>query len=61
MAYPVVRSSLRALLDVNAKLFGVMLNQLDFKKAERYYGGYYSAYGKHDGYYTKPSKALTSA
>ena len=57
-----MRSSLRALLDVNARLFGVMLNQLDFKKAERYYGGYYSAYGKHEGYYyTKPNKTLASA
>lgn len=50
--YPLARRSIRALEDVGAKLFGVTLNQLDFKKAERYYGAYTGSYYKYDGYYT---------
>lgn len=50
--YPLVRRCIRALEEVEAKLFGITLNQLDFKKAERYYGAYTGAYYKYDGYYT---------
>ncbi len=56
--YQLARRCLRALHNANAALFGVVLNQLDFKKAESHYGDYagYSAYGKDaGGYYTKES------
>ena len=36
--------TIRALHEVDAKLFGITLNQLDYKKAERYYGAYTGAY-----------------
>lgn len=54
--YPLVRRCIRALDEVDAKLFGITLNQLDFKKAERYYGAYTGAYYKYDGYYTNTTK-----
>ena len=56
--YPLASNCLRALTEVDAKIFGITLNQLDLKKAERYYGAYYAAYSKYDGYYTKPMKAI---
>lgn len=49
--YPVARRCIRALQDTGAPIIGVALNQLDFTKADRYYGGYtgyateYGAYG----------------
>jgi capsular exopolysaccharide synthesis family protein len=54
--YQMVRRGLRALQGADATLFGVVLNQLDFKKADRYYGAY-TGYTKYDdaGYYTKPT------
>ena len=56
--YPLARRCIRALEEVGAKLFGVTLNQLDFKRAERYYGAYTGSYYKYDGYYTQsPRKA----
>jgi Mrp family chromosome partitioning ATPase len=48
------RQCLHAFQSVNARVLGVILNQLDFKKAERYYGAYTGAYAD---YYTKPSKS----
>jgi capsular exopolysaccharide synthesis family protein len=54
--YPLVRRCIRALHEVDAKLFGITLNQLDTRRAERYYGAYGGAYSKDDGYYTAPSK-----
>lgn len=48
--YPLARRCIRALEEVEAKLFGITLNQLDFKKAERYYGAYTGSYYKYDGY-----------
>lgn len=56
--YPLVRRCIRALEDVEAKLFGVTLNQLDFKRAQRYYGAYTGSYYKYEGYYTKSTKSL---
>lgn len=54
--YQMARRGLHALRGVDAPLFGVVLNQLDFKKADRYYGAY-TGYTQYDdaGYYTKPS------
>ena len=56
--YPLVRRCLRALEEVDAQIFGITLNQLDFRKAERYYGAYTGSYYKYDGYYTQESKPL---
>lgn len=56
--YPLVRRCLRALEEVEANIFGITLNQLDFRKAERYYGAYTGSYYKYDGYYTQDSKPL---
>ena len=55
--YPLVRRCIRALEEVDAKLFGITLNQLDFKRAQRYYGAYTGSYYKYDGYYTKSTKS----
>lgn len=43
--YPLARRALRKLLRVNAPVTGVVLNQLDILKADRYYGEY-SGYGR---------------
>jgi capsular exopolysaccharide synthesis family protein len=51
------RHSLHALHSVSAKIFGVVLNQLDFKKAEKYYGAYTGAY---DEYYAKSRKPISA-
>jgi polysaccharide biosynthesis transport protein len=56
--YPLVRRCLRALEEVEATIYGITLNQLDFRKAERYYGAYTGSYYKYDGYYTHESKSL---
>ncbi len=54
--YQIARRCLRTLVAAEASLFGVTLNQLDYKKADRYYGAYtgYASNG-YDGYYTKAS------
>ncbi len=55
-SYQISRRCIRTLLAAEATLFGVAINQLDFKKADRYYGantGYQS--NGYDGYYAKPS------
>ena len=44
--YTLVRKGLRRLTRTNARIVGVVLNALDFNKAEKYYGEY-SGYGKH--------------
>lgn len=55
--YQVARRCLKVLSNANATLFGVVLNQLDFHRAESYYGGYagYGTYSKDGskGYYTQ--------
>jgi capsular exopolysaccharide synthesis family protein len=43
--YPLARQGLRKLLRVGAPVIGVVLNQLDVLKADRYYGEY-SGYGR---------------
>lgn len=53
--HQLARHCLRALQSVDAKLFGVILNQLDFKKAERYYGAYARSY---DGYYRSSEQPI---
>jgi capsular exopolysaccharide synthesis family protein len=44
-----IKAGLRRLADVNAPVVGVVLNQLNLKKASKYYGegysGYYDVYG----------------
>jgi capsular exopolysaccharide synthesis family protein len=56
--YPLVRRCVSALEEVEAQVFGITLNQLDFRKAERYYGAYTGSSYKYDGYYTQKSKSL---
>ncbi len=45
-AYPVARRAIQRLRRANGNIMGVVLNALDFKKAEKYYGEY-SAYTKY--------------
>ena len=54
--YQVSKRCIRTLIAAEASLFGVVVNQLDFKKADRYYGAYtgYASSG-YDGYYAKPA------
>jgi succinoglycan biosynthesis transport protein ExoP len=52
---PIARRCIRSLQEAGANVIGIALNQLDFSKADRYYGaytGYTKAYG---GYYGKPA------
>ncbi len=51
--YPLARKSLQRLRRAGGHIVGVVLNALDFNKAEKYYGEY-SGYGKH-GYGTYDS------
>ena len=48
--YPVARQGIRRMRRVNAHILGIVLNQLDVAKAEKYYGEY-SGYGRR--YYRK--------
>ena len=52
------RRSIQALHSVNAKLLGVVLNQLDFTKVQPYYSGYAAT---DEGYYPRPRKSLSHA
>jgi polysaccharide biosynthesis transport protein len=47
--YQVAQNGLKKLRRVNASILGVVLNQLDLEKAERYYGEY-SGYKSYSGY-----------
>ena len=47
--YPLARGGLKRLALANAPILGVVLNQLDLERAERYYGEY-SGYGRYRGY-----------
>jgi capsular exopolysaccharide synthesis family protein len=47
--YPVAQNGLKRLRRVGASVIGVVLNQLDLEKAERYYGEY-SGYTSYKGY-----------
>jgi capsular exopolysaccharide synthesis family protein len=60
--YQVAQNGIKRLRRANAPLLGVVLNQLDLEKAERYYGEHsgYGKYSKNYGYgygYGKPVKA----
>lgn len=46
--YQIARDGIRRLRKVNAPLLGVVLNQVDLKRVERYYG--YGKYGRSTGY-----------
>jgi succinoglycan biosynthesis transport protein ExoP len=60
--YPLARVGIKRLRRMNAPLTGVVLNQLDLEKADRYYGEYsgygkrYGKYGKKYGYGYAPAK-----
>jgi Mrp family chromosome partitioning ATPase len=43
---PLAKRALMRIASANIPIFGVVLNQQDFKKAEKYYGEY-SGYGKY--------------
>jgi capsular exopolysaccharide synthesis family protein len=49
---PMIRRSLKRLAEAGAPLIGIVLNQHDYRKAERYYGEYsgYGRYGYKDYY-----------
>lgn len=47
--YQLAQTGIKRLRQVNAPLSGVVLNQLDLEKAEKYYGEY-SGYGSYKGY-----------
>ena len=47
--YQVAQNGLKKLRRVNARVLGVVLNQLDLEKAEKYYGEY-SGYKSYRGY-----------
>jgi capsular exopolysaccharide synthesis family protein len=47
--YQLARAGIKRLAMANAPLLGVVLNQLDLERAEKYYGEY-SGYGRYSGY-----------
>jgi succinoglycan biosynthesis transport protein ExoP len=47
--YQLAQNGIKRLRQVNAPLAGVVLNQLDLEKAEKYYGEY-ATYGSYKGY-----------
>ena len=47
--YQLARSNIKRLLLADAPILGVVLNQLDLERAEKYYGEY-SGYGRYSGY-----------
>jgi succinoglycan biosynthesis transport protein ExoP len=47
--FPLARSGLKRLAMASAPILGVVLNQLDLERAEKYYGEY-SGYGRYRGY-----------
>ena len=54
-SYQQAKAGIKRLKDVNAPLIGVVLNQVNTKKASKYYGGDYGGY--YDSYgYTEESK-----
>lgn len=59
--YPLVRKGLGRIERAGGQVLGVVLNQVDFEKAHKYYGQY-AAYGKYGGYYgTQAAKADASS
>ncbi len=58
--YPLVRKGLSRIERAGGTVLGVVLNQVDFEKAHKYYGQY-AAYGKYGGYYgTSKQEAAAS-
>ena len=57
--YQVARRCIRALVGAGATVFGVALNQLEFRKADHYYGAYTNYSRQRYGAY--PSKPATPA
>lgn len=55
--YPLARRCIRVLQDAGAEVIGVALNQLDFTKADRYYGAYTGYSKEYGGYEAKPAQA----
>ncbi len=55
--FQIARDGIRRLRNVNAPLLGVVLNQVDLKRAERYYG--YGGYGGGKGYPSRGYGAST--
>jgi capsular exopolysaccharide synthesis family protein len=51
-----VKLAMRALKDANARVFGVILNDVDVT-AKRYAGAYYAYYRKYGGYYGDEGKS----
>jgi capsular exopolysaccharide synthesis family protein len=51
-----VKQAMRALRDANARVFGVILNDVDVT-AKRYAGAYYAYYRRYGGYYGDDDKA----
>ena len=47
--------AVRSLKDINVKLFGTVLNNIDLQDAK--YGGYYAAYQRYGGYYGEKDEA----
>ena len=47
--YQLARSNIKRLILADAPILGVVLNQLDLERAEKYYGEY-SGYGRYSGY-----------
>lgn len=65
--YPLARVGIKRLRRVNAPLVGVVLNQLDIERADKYYGEYsgyggrYGKYGKKYSYGYGPDKKAAKA
>jgi Mrp family chromosome partitioning ATPase len=55
--YPIARRCVRTLREAGGNVIGVVLNQLDFTKAARYYGGYTGYTKEYGGTYGKPAQA----
>lgn len=51
--FPVARRCIRALQESGGNVLGIALNQLDFKKADRYYGAYTGYAREYGGYHGK--------
>ena len=51
--YPLARRCIRTMEEAGANLIGVALNQLDFSKADRYYGSYTAYSQEYGGYQAK--------
>lgn len=53
--YPLARRCIRTLEEAGGSILGVALNQLDFEKADTYYGAYTGYSKEYSAYYGKPA------